>query len=146
MTLEDLPPIQDLQITVPEEECVEFGQIHSIVDQLVLVNARQILLDLETVIFLEKGQKVLGEVFDVLGQVAEPFYCVRFNSNKQIREKQINIGDIAYIAPKTQYTQYMILTNLMKLKGSDASWENDMEPPPRFLDYSDDEQEQFSRR
>ncbi|KNC31285.1 H/ACA ribonucleoprotein complex non-core subunit NAF1 [Lucilia cuprina] len=148
MLLEDLPPIQDLQITVPEDECIEFGKIHSVVDQLLLVSAlpNSILLDLGTVIFLEKGQKVLGEVFDVLGQVADPLYCVRFNSNKQIKEKQINVGDVVYVAPKTQYTQYVILSNLMKIKGSDASWENDVEPPPRFLDYSDDEQEQLARR
>ncbi|XP_065356351.1 H/ACA ribonucleoprotein complex non-core subunit NAF1 [Calliphora vicina] len=148
MLLEDLPPIQDLQITVPEDQCIEFGKIHSVVDQLVLVSAlpNAILLDLETVIFLEKGQKVLGEVFDVLGQVADPMYCVRFNSNKQIKEKEINVGDVVYVAPKTQYTQYVILSSLMKIKGSDASWENDMEPPPRFLDYSDDEQEQLARR
>ncbi|KAM7351191.1 uncharacterized protein ACRADG_004143 [Cochliomyia hominivorax] len=148
LLLEDLPPIHDLQITVPEDECIEFGKIHSIVDQLVLVTAlpNAILLDLDTVIFLEKGQKVLGEVFDVLGQVADPMYCIRFNSNKDIKEKKINIGDVVYVAPKTQYTQYVILSNLMKLKGSDASWENDIEPPPRFLDYSDDEQEQIARR
>ncbi|TMW54916.1 hypothetical protein DOY81_000149 [Sarcophaga bullata] len=146
--LEDLPPIQDLKITVPEDECIEFGKIHSIVDQLVLVSAlpNSILLDLETVLFLEKGQKVLGEVFDVLGQVADPLYCIRFNSNKQIKEKEINIGDTVYVAPKTQYTQYVILSSLMKQKGSDASWENDIEPPPRFLDYSDDEQEQLAKR
>lgn len=148
MLLEDLPPIQDLQITVPEDECIELGKIHSIVDQLVLVSVlpNAILLDLETVIFLEKGQKVLGEVFDVLGQVADPLYCVRFNSNKQIKEKEINVGDVVYVAPKTQYTQYVILSSLMKMKGSDASWENDIEPPPRFLDYSDDEQEQLAKR
>lgn len=148
MLLEDLPPIQDLQITVPENECIEFGKIHSIVDQLVLVSAlpNAILLDLETVIFLEKGQKVLGAVFDVLGQVADPMYCVRFNSNKQIHDKEINVGDVVYVAPKTQYTQYVILSSLMRIKGSDASWENDIEPPPRFLDYSDDEQEQVAKR
>ena len=146
--LEDLPPIQDLKITVQEDECIEFGKIHSIVDQLVLVSAlpNSILLDLETVLFLDKGQKVLGEVFDVLGQVADPLYCIRFNSNKQIKEKEINIGDTVYVAPKTQYTQYVILSSLMKQKGSDASWENDIEPPPRFLDYSDDEQEQLAKR
>ncbi|GBP08017.1 hypothetical protein EVAR_71531_1 [Eumeta japonica] len=65
LLLEDLAPIQDLQITVPENDCIEFGKIHSIVDQLVLVSAlpNSILLNLETVIFLEKGQKVL--VFDL---------------------------------------------------------------------------------
>ncbi|XP_013107085.2 H/ACA ribonucleoprotein complex non-core subunit NAF1 isoform X1 [Stomoxys calcitrans] len=148
LLIEDLPPIHDLQITVTEDECIELGKIHSIVDQLVLVSTlpNSMLLDLETVLFLEKGQKVLGEVFDVLGQVADPLYCVRFNSNSQINEKNIQIGDVVYVAPKKQYTQFIILSSLMSMKGSDASWENDIEPPPRYLDYSDDEQEQLARR
>jgi H/ACA ribonucleoprotein complex non-core subunit NAF1 len=32
--IEDLPTIQDLQISVPAEECMELGKISSIVDQL----------------------------------------------------------------------------------------------------------------
>ncbi|XP_018798378.1 PREDICTED: H/ACA ribonucleoprotein complex non-core subunit NAF1 isoform X2 [Bactrocera latifrons] len=145
--LDDLPPIQDLQISVPAEECIELGRVHSIVDQLLLVSAlpNSILLDLDTVLFLEKGKRVLGEVFDVLGQVADPLYCVRFNNNQHIQEKGINVGDVVYVAPKTEYTQYVILSSLMKMRGSDASWENDIEPPPRYLDYSDDEEEREAR-
>uniref|UniRef100_A0A1A9WLX3 H/ACA ribonucleoprotein complex non-core subunit NAF1 n=1 Tax=Glossina brevipalpis TaxID=37001 RepID=A0A1A9WLX3_9MUSC len=147
LLLDDLPPIQDLHITVTEDECVELGKIHSIVNQLVLVSAlpNSLLLNLDTVLFLDKGQRVLGEVFDVLGQVAEPLYCVRFNSNEQIIEKKINVGDMVYAAPKTEYTQFIILSSLMKARGSDASWEHDIEPPPRYVDYSDDEEERMAR-
>ena len=31
-------------------------------------------------------------------------------------------------------------------KGSDASWEHDIEPPEEHLDYSDDEEERAARR
>lgn len=34
LTIEDLPPIQDLQITVDERECFEIGVVTTIVDQL----------------------------------------------------------------------------------------------------------------
>lgn len=34
LTINDLPPIQDLQITVDERECMEIGVITTIVDQL----------------------------------------------------------------------------------------------------------------
>lgn len=34
LTISDLPPIQDLQITVDERECMEIGTITTIVDQL----------------------------------------------------------------------------------------------------------------
>ncbi|XP_017487481.1 PREDICTED: H/ACA ribonucleoprotein complex non-core subunit NAF1 [Rhagoletis zephyria] len=147
MLLDDLPPIQDLHISMPAEECIEFGRVHSIVDQLLLVSAlpNSILLDLETVLFLEQGKRVLGVVFDVLGQVADPLYCVRFNTNQHIHEKGINIGDVVYVAPKSEHTQYVILSSLTKMRGSDASWENDTEPPPRYIDYSDDEEEREAR-
>lgn len=148
LQLEDLPPIEDLHITVPEEECTELGKIHSIVEQLVLVNALPgtVPLDLNTVLFRDKGKKVLGEVFDVLGQVSDPLYCVRFNSNKEIKIKGIEIGQTIYVAPRTEHTQFIVLANLMKERGSDASWENDVEPPPRFIDYSDDEEERAAKR
>lgn len=146
--IEDLPPIEDLRITVPEDECIEFGKIHSIVDQLVLVSPlpNSLLLDLDTVLFLEKGQKALGEIFDVLGQVADPLYCIRFNSNEHIKEKGIEVGLVVYAAPKTEHTQFIVLSKITKNRGSDASWEHDVEPPEKFLDYSDDEQEQRARR
>lgn len=148
LLLEDLPPIEDLHITVPEQECEELGTVHSVVEQLLLVKTipGTPLLDIGTVLFMEKGQKVLGEIFDVLGQVADPLYCVRFNNNQHIKEKQINIGDKVYCAPRTEHTQLIILSNLTKMKGSDASWENDVEPPAKYVEYSDDEEEQAARR
>jgi H/ACA ribonucleoprotein complex non-core subunit NAF1 len=32
------------------------------------------------------------------------------------------------------------------MKGSDASWEDNNEPPPKCLDYSDDEEERKARK
>ncbi|KAH8282552.1 hypothetical protein KR054_008333, partial [Drosophila jambulina] len=147
MLLDELPPIHQLEITVPEDECVELGKVQSIVDQLVLVSVlpNSQLFDLDTVLFLEKGRKVLGEVFDVLGQVADPLYCVRFNSNQNILDRGIKVGDVVYCAPKTEHTQFVILSKLMQIRGSDASWEHDVEPPARYVDYSDDEEEREAR-
>ena len=36
--------------------------------------------------------------------------------------------------------------HICRLKGSDASWEHDIEPPEEHLDYSDDEEERAARR
>ena len=35
-------------------------------------------VDLESVLFLEKGGRALGRVFDVFGPVTRPFYAVRY--------------------------------------------------------------------
>ncbi|XP_063704807.1 H/ACA ribonucleoprotein complex non-core subunit NAF1 [Culicoides brevitarsis] len=146
--IEDLPPIEDLYITVPEKECNLLGKITSIVDQLVLVESlpNVVPLDLDTILFLDKGQRALGKVFDVMGQIHCPIYCVRFNTNQEIIDKGIQVGQDVYCAPSAPCTQIVILPELMKHKGSDASWKNDIEPPARFIEYSDDEEERMASR
>lgn len=144
----DLPAIEDLQITVPEYECLEIGTILSVVDDLVVVKAgvSTAALDLDSILFLEKGQRSLGKVFDVMGPVIQPFYCVRFNSNDDIKGKNVTVGMPVFYAPRTEHTSFIFLEELMRLKGSDASWENDKEPPPSHMDYSDDEEDRKSRK
>lgn len=41
LTIDELPPIQDLQITVDERECMEIGVITTIVDQLGELKVRE---------------------------------------------------------------------------------------------------------
>lgn len=102
-------------------------------------------IDIDSVLFLDKGTKPLGHVFDVLGNVSNPMYCVRFNSNKQIQEKGITVGTLVYVAPRTEHTSFVAVSELMKQKGCDASWKNDIEPP-NAQDFSDDEEERKARR
>ena len=103
-------------------------------------------LDLDTVLFLENGGRPLGKIFDVMGPVIQPFYCVRFNSEEHVREKQVKVGMPVFFAPRTDYTSFIFLAELLNLKGSDASWENDNEPPACHLDYSDDEAERKAKK
>ena len=144
----DLPPIEDLHITVPEFECVPLGKISSIVDDLVVVRAHPntAALDLESVLFLEKGKRPLGKVFDVIGPVASPFYCVRFNSTQHIKDKDITVESEVYCAPRTEHTSFVFVEQLRKMKGSDASWKDDIEPQREQQDFSDDEEERAARR
>lgn len=72
-------------------------------------------------------------------------YCVRFNSNQQIQEKGITVGSLVYVAPRTEHTSFVVLSELMKQKGCDASWKNDIEPM-NAQDFSDDEEERKSRK
>ena len=50
-----------------------------------------------------------------------------------------------YFAPRTRHTAFVFVDALFKQKGSDASWENDQEPPEGYLDYADDEQERRAK-
>ncbi|KAJ9577099.1 hypothetical protein L9F63_006307 [Diploptera punctata] len=148
IAIEDLPPIEDLFISVPEEECIELGKVTNIVDQLVVVQANKNTppLDLDSILFLDHGKQTLGQIFDVFGQVNEPLYCIRFNSREHIKERGIERDMIVYCAPKTPHTSYVFIPHLLQAKGSDASWTHNNEPPEKFLDYSDDEEERKAKK
>lgn len=103
-------------------------------------------VDIDTVLFLDKGNRTLGQVFDVMGNVSAPIYCVRFNSVADIADKKISVGLLVYVAPKTEHTNFIVLSKLMKDKGTDASWEDDIEPPDGCIEYSDDEEERVASR
>ncbi|KAK9504815.1 hypothetical protein O3M35_008998 [Rhynocoris fuscipes] len=147
LSVQDLPPIEDLHITVKEEECLPFGKVYSIVDTLLVIQSLpdKPALNLDSVFFRYNGAPI-GRIFDVFGPVKRPFYSVRFNTNKEILDKGLVVDTVLYAAPQTQHAQYVFAQNLMKEKGSDASWVNDCEPPAECLDYSDDEQERDSTR
>lgn len=72
-------------------------------------------------------------------------YMVRFNSAQHILDQGVELGMEVFFAPRTRHTAFVFIDNLFKQRGSDASWENDQEPPENCLDYSDDEQERQAR-
>ncbi|XP_047361944.1 H/ACA ribonucleoprotein complex non-core subunit NAF1 [Vespa velutina] len=135
--LDDLPPIEDLKISVSENSCDLVGEVAWMVEQLVVVRpkAGKPTLNLDTVLFIDKGKRALGRVFDVFGRVSDPHYCVRFNSPAHIKENEINIGMAVYYCPNSPYTSIVFLHELTKMKGTDAV--DDDEAP----DFSDDEEE-----
>ncbi|XP_026466936.1 H/ACA ribonucleoprotein complex non-core subunit NAF1-like [Ctenocephalides felis] len=147
LSVSDLPPIEDLFISVKQEESAVLGTIQSIVEQLVVVQSLPGIsaVDIDSVLFLDEGKRALGKVFDIIGPVSAPLYCVRFNSKEHIEQKDVCIGATVYYAPKTEHTSFIFLPDLIKHKGSDASWIDDIEPPEKHLDYSDDEQERAAR-
>lgn len=81
-----------------------------------------------------------------MGNVASPIYCVRFNTTQDIQAKNIAAGLKVYVAPQTEYTNFIVLSDLMKEKGCDASWEYDNEAPDGCNEFSDDEEERLNRR
>lgn len=64
---------------------------------------------------------------------------------QHIIDQGVKVGMEVYFAPRTRHTAYVFVDALFKQKGSDASWENDQEPPEGCLDYSDDEQERKAK-
>jgi len=67
---------------------------------------------------------------------------LRYGSEEKFKNMGLAIGDTAYYAPEhLDLTKPVFVEQLKKMKGSDASWKHDQEPPPECLDYSDDEEE-----
>ncbi|XP_071107831.1 H/ACA ribonucleoprotein complex non-core subunit NAF1-like isoform X1 [Haliotis cracherodii] len=141
---EELPPLEELKISVDETvEMQEIGKVSGIVGVLAIIQASKDVpaLNEDTVLFNEK-REAFGKIFEVFGAVASPFYSVRFNTTEDITDKNIVAGMGIYCAPKEQeYTQFVFVEQLKKIKGSDASWENNNEPPSWCMEFSDDEDE-----
>ncbi|RLU18678.1 hypothetical protein DMN91_009035 [Ooceraea biroi] len=136
--LDDLPPIEDLMINVDELLCDVFGKVFKIVEQVVIVQPipGKPTLNLDSVLFLDKGQKTLGTILDVYGHISEPLYCVRFNSSEHIQKCNIEVDMTVYYCPNvTSYTTIFFAQELRQLKHSDTIDENEA---PVF---SDDEEE-----
>lgn len=148
LDIDDLPPIQDLHISVRNDQVVEIGKVLHAVDTLVVVEGYkdQPPLDIESVLFLDRGARPLGRIFDVMGPVKEPLYCVRFNSRQHIDEQNIQPGMLVYCAPQTEHSNFVFLQHLLSMKGSDASWKKDKETPSSYQDFSDDEEEVKMRK
>ncbi|RWS10143.1 H/ACA ribonucleoprotein complex non-core subunit NAF1-like protein [Dinothrombium tinctorium] len=148
LTVYDLPPIETLSIEVSVEQLFHIGRVASIVDILVVVQSfkRMPVMNLDSILFL-KDCKPLGRVFDVFGPVVEPLYSVRFNSEEEIKQRDVVVDMPVYIAPDYQspITDYVFYQHLLAMKGSDASWKHNHEPPEEFLDFSDDEEERMSK-
>lgn len=145
--LADLPAVEELDVTVRLEEGQVVGTVSSTVELLLVIESLPDMpaLDLDSVLFARVGESeelaAIGRVFDVIGPVNRPFYCVRYNTREHVTSKGLVTGQQIYFAPKTEHTSFVFLEQLMKMKISDASWCNDEELPPEFQDYSDDEQE-----
>eukprot|EP01135_Chromosphaera_perkinsii_P008593 Nk52_evm35s1401 gene=Nk52_evmTU35s1401 len=145
---EELPPVEKLSLSLKDGAELSFvGTIVSILDGLACIQSSPGLMpyDLDTVLWM--GDRTpFGKIFDVFGQVACPFYVVRV-SEKECKEMGISTGTKLYVAPQEEHlTSFVHTQALQKIKGSDASWKNDEEPPENVLDYSDDEEERMSKR
>lgn len=155
-TIDDLPPIDKLNLVLESTvNLVKIGRVISIVDNKLVViqtlnhdTGEAKPLDEDTILF-DENRKGLGKIYETFGPVVSPFYSLRFNLN-EIKESQlkVDVGSFIYYAPESsKYTKFIFnVDELRQVKGSDASWNNDNEPPVECIEYSDDEQERRAKR
>ncbi|OQR73510.1 H/ACA ribonucleoprotein complex non-core subunit NAF1-like [Tropilaelaps mercedesae] len=151
LTLDELPPVEKLQITVPQDHLRHVGDLYSFVDCLVVVESTgdHPVLNLESVLFLEDG-RAIGAIFDVIGPVKKPYYVLRFNNPQEIADEHLEKGTKIFYADGYEQMTFFVfekqIRELTQMKGSDASWEHDLEPPEHELDYSNDEEERAAKQ
>ncbi|CAL8333033.1 unnamed protein product [Merluccius merluccius] len=147
--LEELPAVEELCVSLPESaEVHPIGTVTSVIQQLIIVQSLKDTPPLtEDSIIFTSDRLAVGKVFEVFGPVSSPYYVLRFNSEEEISAKGLVVGCTVFYTPDhKEYTGYVLTKQLQNLKGSDASWKNDQEPPPEALDYSDDEEEQEAKK
>ena len=137
--------VEEIVLT-PKDHLNQIGVISGVVEKMVVVksNINAPALDGESAFFFE-NKTYIGKVFDTFGPVKVPFYTVHLS--KKVDVSKLSVGTKVYYVPFNQeITKYVFIEQLKKIKGSDASWRNDWEPPVGCLDYSDDEEEQHIKR
>ena len=157
LTLDELPAPEKVEISLDASiKLKRIGKVISSVDKLVVIQSirdektdTSLPLDEETILF-DSQRHSLGKIFEIFGPVTNPFYSIRFKDVQQDtaeRGLDISMGSFVYVAQSTKFTKYIFnIDEIRELKGSDASWSNDNEPPVEYLEYSDDEKEKEAKR
>ncbi|KAA1468127.1 NAF1-domain-containing protein [Dentipellis sp. KUC8613] len=131
----------------PDEQLEKVGEIMSIIDKVAIVKghasqaqnrASEKALDSETLLVFE-DRKVLGHVFETFGPTYQPLYQIKFTNDFPLNPDQVIIGREVFHVP--QRSNFVFLSELKRIKGSDASNVHDEEPAEYELEFSDDEEE-----
>ncbi|KAK9885489.1 hypothetical protein WA026_010981 [Henosepilachna vigintioctopunctata] len=145
----EIPDISSLELN-DKDQFLHMGKIHHILKEdgvlvCVVPLPNMPAYDLNTIFFLDEGKKVLGYPWDVMGQVKSPTYVFKLNEHL-IQDLSIEKDAKVYCVPNSKYTSLVQVDELMKARGSDASWIADTEVPTEFADFSADEEEQQCKK
>ncbi|KAI8328784.1 Gar1/Naf1 RNA binding region-domain-containing protein [Chlamydoabsidia padenii] len=135
--------IERPEFVVTESTVVELvGTIFSVIDKTVVVQSHTtpFVLDMESLLVMEDGRTILGEVFETFGPVDRPFYSVRFNTVDEIPQNAVKGAKVSYV-PGYERTRLVQVEKLKLIKGTDASNRYDEEAGDDEIEFSDDEQE-----
>ncbi|KAI9793978.1 MAG: hypothetical protein M1833_000496 [Piccolia ochrophora] len=140
-------PKPDVTIT-PDLQIEELGVIESIVENAAVVKAKVSgdyqVLESGSILCLS-DRSVIGVVAETLGRVQQPRYSVRFNSQEDIVESRVFVGEQVFYVRK--FASYVFTQPLKAMKGSDASNLHDEEVGDDEREFSDDEAEtEYKRR
>ncbi|KAL8914781.1 MAG: hypothetical protein Q9171_000617 [Xanthocarpia ochracea] len=143
---DEVIPKPQVEIT-PEMVVSELGSVEHVVENSILIKGKTSgeTRALESGSLLCLGDRsVIGVIAELLGQVQQPYYSVRFTNPAAIAEAGISKGTLIFYVE--QHSSYVFTQSLKVLKGSDASNMHDEEVGDDELEFSDDEAEAEHKR
>ena len=143
---DEIVPKPQVEIT-PEMTISELGRVEHVVENSILIKGKTSgeSRALESGSLLCLGDRsIIGVIAELLGQVQQPYYSVRFTNPAAIAEVGILKGTLIFYVE--QHSSYIFTQSLKALKGSDASNIHDEEVGDDELEFSDDEAEAEHKR
>ena len=144
---DEVVPKPQVDIT-PDMVISELGSVEHVVENSILIKGKTSgetrALESGSLLCLGDTRSVIGVIAELLGQVTQPYYSVRFTNPAAIAEAGISKGtSIFYVE---EHSSYVFTQSLKVLKGSDASNMHDEEVGDDELEFSDDEAEAEHKR
>ena len=143
---DDVLPRPDVTIR-PETKIERLGDIEFIVEKTAVINScwkdTERIIDRGSVLCKE-DRTVIGALTDVLGNVKDPKYTVRFTSDDEIRDLGLQVGSSIFFS--VEHVEHAFLQQIKKFKGADTSNLYDEEAGDEDMEFSDDEKEAEFKR
>ena len=132
--------------TLTPEMAIEYvGELSRVVEKSAIVQAAvsgEFRILQENSILCFEDRTILGVLYDTFGRIQLPFYTVKFNEQSKLEDIKTRLGQrVFYVVSASSF----LLTDQIKVKGSDASNLHDEEIPEEEQEYSDDEKEMANK-
>ncbi|XP_031473810.1 H/ACA ribonucleoprotein complex non-core subunit NAF1 [Nymphaea colorata] len=142
---ENLPPVPSIDVALePQHGTLPVGVVLSIMDNKVVVEGSEKHNPLTegSILWITEKRLPLGLVDEIFGPVKNPYYVVRYNTDKEV-PPGVQEGTAVSFVP--EFADHVLNNKDIYKKGYDASGENDEEIVDE-LEFSDDEKEAEYRK
>uniref|UniRef100_A0A1D1XIG8 H/ACA ribonucleoprotein complex non-core subunit NAF1 n=1 Tax=Anthurium amnicola TaxID=1678845 RepID=A0A1D1XIG8_9ARAE len=142
--LERLPPVPPVKATLePHHQTLPVGVISSIIGTKVIVEGleKHNPLNEGSILWITETRSPLGLVDEIFGPVKNPYYVIRFNSEKEILAGIREGTSVSFVS---QFANHILNEPVLYKRGYDASGDNDEEVSDE--EFSDDEKEAEHKR